>query len=102
MSALCEFVEMLNCEGTSDLINRLQFFQKRLKYGLPTKTATALYELGFSDRVIAQELSVSLKLTIDKKNRGIGEQLKQNPNAAKEIIKKYPVYFQKHMETLLQ
>lgn len=34
VSALCEFVEILDREGTGDPINRLQLFQKRLKYGL--------------------------------------------------------------------
>ena len=67
MSTLCEFIEMLDREGTGDPINRLQLFQKRLKYGLPTETTIALYELGFSDCVIAQNLAVSFNLAATQK-----------------------------------
>ena len=63
IGALCEFVETLDQDGTEDLVNRLQLFQKRLKYGLPTETTIALYELGFSDRVITQDLAMSLSLS---------------------------------------
>ncbi len=62
VGAVTEFIETLDQDGTGDLINRLQLFQKRLKYGLPTETTIALYELGFSDRVIAQYIALSLNL----------------------------------------
>jgi len=41
-------------DATSDMLRNLQ---KRLKYGLPSSLPVMLYELGFSDRVIAIELS---------------------------------------------
>ena len=100
VSALCEFVEALDREGTSDLINRLQLFQKRLKYGLPTKTTIALYELGFSDRIISQDLAVSLNLSATEKNELV-KALKQDRNAAISVMKKYPGYFQERMNELL-
>lgn len=62
VGAVSEFIETIAQDGTGDLINRLQLFQKRLKYGLPTETTIALYELGLSDRVIAQDLAASLNL----------------------------------------
>lgn len=67
VGAVCEFIEPLDQDGTGNLINRLQIFQKRIKYGLPTETTIALYELGFSDRVIAQDLAVSLNLAATQK-----------------------------------
>lgn len=39
------------------LLEDLQVLQKRLKYGLATRAAVALYELGFADRAIAGELA---------------------------------------------
>jgi hypothetical protein len=57
ISALSEFIELDEQEETAELFDRLQLFQKKFKYGLPTNTAIILYEIGFSDRVIAQELA---------------------------------------------
>lgn len=101
VSALCEFVEMLDREGTSDPINRLQLFQKRLKYGLPTQTTIALYELGFSDRVIAQDLAASLNLAAIQK-KDLVKALKRDRDGAKAAMEKYPSYFQERMNELLQ
>lgn len=101
VSALCEFVEMLDREGTGDPINRLQLFQKRLKYGLPTETTIALYELGFSDRVIAQDLAASLKLAATQK-KDLVKALKRDRDGARAVMEKYPTYFQERMNELLQ
>lgn len=101
VSALCEFVEMLDRKGTGDSINRLQIFQKRLKYGLPTETTIALYELGFSDRVIAQDLAASLNLAATQK-KDLVEALKKERDGAKAVMEKYPFYFQERMNELLQ
>ncbi|TKB26482.1 DEAD/DEAH box helicase [Desulfopila sp. IMCC35006] len=101
VSALCEFVEMLDREGTGDPINRLQLFQKRLKYGLPTETTIALYELGFSDRVISQDLAASLNLAATQK-KDLGKALKQDRDGANTVMEKYPSYFQERMNELLQ
>lgn len=54
VGALCEFVGASDQKEAEELISKLQLFQKRLKYGLPTETAISLYELGFSDRVVSQ------------------------------------------------
>jgi len=101
VSALCEFVEMLDREGTGDLIARLQLFQKRLKYGLPTESTIAVYELGFSDRVISQDLAASMSLTAVQK-RELLKVLKQNGATAKAVMEKYPSYFQERLNGLLQ
>ena len=101
VGAVCEFFETLDQDGTGELINRLQLFQKRLKYGLPTETAIALYELGFSDRVISQDLAASLNLAATQK-KDLVKALKQDRGGAKAVMKKYPRYFQKLMNELLQ
>ncbi|MHB8708123.1 MAG: helicase-related protein, partial [Desulfuromonadales bacterium] len=101
IGALCEFVETLDQEGTGDLITRLQLFQKRLKYGLPTEATIALYELGFSDRVISQDLATTLKLSATQK-KDVITALKQNRDAAIAVIEKYPTYFQQRCNELLR
>jgi len=100
IGALCEFIETLDQDGTGDLINRLQLFQKRLKYGLPTETTIALHELGFSDRVISQELAISLNLSGAQK-KDLVKALKKDRDAAIAVIEKYPTYFQERMNELL-
>lgn len=94
---MCEFVETLDQDGTGELIRRLQFFQKRLKYGLPTETTIALYELAFSDRVIAQNLAVSLNLVATQK-KDLVKALKQDRDGAKSVMEKHPSYFQERLK----
>ncbi len=101
VGAVCEFIETLDQDGTGDLINRLQLFQKRLKYGLPTETTIALYELGFSDRVIAQDLAASLNLAATQK-KDLVKELKKDRDGARTVMEKYPSYFQERMNELLQ
>ncbi|END9509889.1 DEAD/DEAH box helicase [Escherichia coli] len=101
VGAISEFIGNLNKDGTRDLLNRLQLFQKRLKYGLPTHTAISLYELGFSDRVIAQDLATSLKLAATQKKYLVKE-LKNNRGNAMKVIEKYPMYFQEKMSELIE
>lgn len=101
VGAVCEFIETLDQDGTGDLINRLQLFQKRLKYGLPTETTIALYELGFSDRVIAQDLAASLNLAATQK-KDLVKALKKDRDGARAVMEKYPSYFQERMNELLE
>lgn len=100
VGAVCEFIETLNQNGSGDLINLLQLFQKRLKYGLPTATSIALYELGFADRVIAQELERKLGLT-SRQRYDLIDELKSKAAQANQLILTYPSYFQSQMMELL-
>jgi POLQ-like helicase len=101
VGAVCEFIEAFDQDGSRDLINRMQLFQKRLKYGLPTETTIALYELGFSDRVIAQDLAASLKLEATQK-KDLLKALKNDQWEATGVMEKYPAYFQDRLNKLLQ
>lgn len=100
VGALCKFVETLDQDDTGDQIDRLQLFQKRLKYGLPTETTIALYELGFSDRVISQDLAATLNLAATQK-KNLVKALKNNRDGAKAVMNKYPKYFQERMNEIL-
>lgn len=100
VNALCKFLETLNREGTGDPISRLQIFQKRLKYGLPNETTVILYEIGFSDRVIAQDLAASLNLIATKKKE-LMKALRKNRNQGIKVIDKYPSYFRDRMNQIL-
>ncbi|TPT12584.1 DEAD/DEAH box helicase [Acinetobacter baumannii] len=78
-------------------------FQKLIKYGLPDSDCTLVYELGFSDRVIAQEV-VNL-VRNDDLNFPVEFVFKQNAfKTYKKIFKRYfqdyPAYFQNVINTL--
>lgn len=90
IGALCEFVELVEQEETSELISRLQLFQKQLKYGLPNDTAIILYELGFSDRVIAQELSA---LWDNQRRIKVKRFLRSKNSEIISLLNNYPHYY---------
>lgn len=100
VGAVCEFIKNLDRDDTRYPIKRLELFQKQLKYGLPTETTIAIYELGFSDRVIAQDIATSLKLVATRK-KDIVRALREDRKGAKTVVEKYPSYFQKRMNELL-
>lgn len=101
MGALCELIETLDQEGTAGLINRLQLLQKRIKYGLPTEATIALYELGFPDRAISQDLAESMNLSVTQK-KDIVNLLRQDRDRASAVMEKYPHFYQERMSKLLQ
>ena len=68
---------------------------------IPTETTIAIYELGFSDRVIAQDLAASLNLTATQK-KDLVKALKKDRDGARAVMEKYPNYFQERMNELLQ
>jgi len=93
VSALIEFTDLLFQDGKEELIRRLNCFQKRLKYGLPTESSIVLYELGFSDRVIAQDIQSSLNVHLTNRGKMI-RAIKNNKDLLDEIMDKYPSYYQ--------
>ncbi len=102
IGALYEFIEtILDQDVAAHLLNYLRIFQKRLRYGLPTETTIALYELGLSDRVISRDLASSLSLSATKK-KDLVTALKQERERAVVVMEKYPTYFRKRMDQLLQ
>ncbi len=101
IGSLCEFVQILDCRATQVLSRYLQRLQKRLKYGVPSKTAIDLYEIGMSDRVVCQDIARSLNLSATNKASLVAE-LRQARTGVNEVITKYPAYFQQRMADILQ
>ena len=100
VGAVCEFLETYTQNTTKDSLNRLKLFQKQLKYGLPNATTIVLYELGFSDRVIVQDLVESLNLKVTQKT-DLEILLKRDQDRAFAVMDKYPSYFQNRMREFL-
>ena len=83
----------LSAIDNSDIVvNSLQEFQKRLKYGLPSQIAVVLYELGFADRVVAIELS-SIFQEVESNKDIVLQALKARREEVFIVLDKYPAYF---------
>ena len=101
IGALCEILEMRWEEDTIELRDHLRLFQKRLKYGLPSKTAVTLYEFCFPDRVICQDLVETLALNAPHKY-ALRAYLSENRDKVGEVLKEYPAYFSNRLKELLR
>ncbi|MDB4304190.1 hypothetical protein N9934_05320, partial [Desulfosarcina sp.] len=84
----------------SELVDRLFMLQKLIKYGLPTITDIIIYEIGFSDRVIAQMINRTLKTTSQIKNK-ILSSIRKSHKKLKKDLSVYPSYYNKVLENIL-
>lgn len=100
IGAITEIIELLRPEDSGGLVVKLLELQKRMKYGLSTPMSIALYELGFSDRVVSMDLASILKNTsVDR--RSIVRFIKRNEQKVRELLEKYPSYFIERLNDLL-
>lgn len=73
-------------------LSKMQLFQKQIKYGLPTKESIFVYELGFCDRIIAQELAPFAQGTSTKQAAKVA--LIAHETEILSILNLYPTYFE--------
>jgi POLQ-like helicase len=99
LNAIYEFV-VDDIDKNQKLVLLLQKLQRRLKYGLPDETSTIIYELGFSDRVIAQDIKQTLNIFGNDKLEIIYN-IKIKSNSAMALISKFPAYYRMKMNNLL-
>lgn len=76
---------------TIDLDSLLLLFQKQIKYGLPNITSIHLYEMGFCDRFLSQEIASFCNNEKDKLL--IEQQLCVHETEISNLLKIYPSYF---------
>ena len=57
------FGHLIDLTDNEDEMEKLQFIQKRVKYGLPDKKSIDLYESGLADRFICQKVIDDVFLT---------------------------------------
>ncbi len=90
--------DFLLLEIKEDIDDKFLLFQKRIKYGLPSASSIHIYELGFYDRSLSQELS-KLISNIDDIDLIKMELLQQEENVIR-ILERYPTYFWNVFERL--
>lgn len=80
-------------EEKNRLVDLMNLLQKRFKYGLPTQSTIAFYEVGFAERVVAQavDTAIGIQATSTITARTL---LKQSTAEVGPVIEKFPAYFQ--------
>jgi hypothetical protein len=77
----------------------LEFFQKQIKYGLPTIESILVYELGFCDRVIAQDIASIIQSAKDKGSAK--QKILENEEKIALLLDKYPSYYSTVMNRII-
>ena len=81
-----------------EIVEKLQKLSQKLKYGLPEQTDIFVYELGFNDRFLAQEIRKIIgKYT--KKNE-VKKAIKRNYARVNTLLNDYPSVFYSRLNNL--
>lgn len=100
INAITEIVNLVDDQDYTSTINLLTLFQKQLKYGLPTIESILIYERGFCDRVIAQEIAKIIPSTDDKDLMKMN--ILERKDEILEILKQYPSYYEIVLERIVE
>lgn len=103
IGAIIELLQSIDYDSDiTNIIENLKFIQKRFKYGISSKLEIILYELGFNDRTIVQELSVYLNNIPERhiKKHIIKKYLHDNREVLRPIFMTFPSYFAQKMENI--
>jgi POLQ-like helicase len=92
VAAVGEFLkDLVSGDGSTHL--KLNEFQKCLKYGLPDILAISVYESGFADRCIAQELTAALRHA-GYEGTHVSLALAGYRDVFTAVLTRYPSYFE--------
>ncbi|ADG66902.1 DEAD/DEAH box helicase domain protein [Planctopirus limnophila DSM 3776] len=97
VGAVAEVLTIQESTAT-DTIELLRQLQKELKYGLPSSLSITIYELGFADRVLAQELAASLIGASERKK--VKRRLLNKKETARSVLQAFPSYFTSVLDSL--
>ncbi|RZK17528.1 MAG: hypothetical protein EOO43_13415 [Flavobacterium sp.] len=99
VAAVVEVLKIHSDDIEDDFFKLMDLLQKQLKYGLPNALTISLYEIGFSDRVIAIELANAFPLFPVYKPELIRE-IKRNREQVGKILDRFPSYFTSVLNSL--
>ena len=105
INSICEILkasdisDKTNVEDSqSNTIEKLEKLSQRLKYGLPEQTDILVYELGFNDRYLAQEISKIIGPHFKKKDAK--KTIKQNYREIEILLNNYPSVFLNRLSSI--
>jgi hypothetical protein len=94
-STIADLAEPLDDE----LAGEIAVVSKRLKYGLPDRSAITFYEIGFADRIVAMRLAGLFPLVVDRL-MAIAT-LRAHADGARELLSTFPSFFQTVLDELV-
>ncbi len=100
IAAIWETIALQEDPANSAFLDELALLQKQLKYGLSTATAVSCYELGFSDRIIAQELNEIISDN-ELNKQSLKRQIRKKLVLVQNKIAAYPKYYSTVLEQLI-
>lgn len=98
IAAVGEFVANLPT-ADGECRDRLNAFQKCLTYGLPDALSISIYEVGFADRCIAQELAAALRAA-GYEGTHVASALANHRDVFVAVLPLYPSYFEAVLDGL--
>ncbi len=90
-----------NSINVDDEKGKFDNVQKRIKYGLNSDVAVILFEIGFSDRVIASDLAKFLDVEDKPYKYTVIKSLKEKKEQMMVVIDQYPSYYNQVFQEVL-
>ncbi len=91
VNAIAEIVDAV-APSSDGIKGKLNLLSQKMRYGLPNKKDILVYEIGFSDRVVAQGIAEVL-FVLNPNKTNIKSAIKDNKVILTEILSEYPSYF---------
>ena len=95
-------VELIGQDDLAGVISVLDRLHRSLKYGLPTSSSIAMYELGMSDRVVAQKLVETIGLEPEVGHRDARGAIRREGQSVMTWVEAYPAYYRDRVESILE
>lgn len=92
LGAIIEIAAWVIPEEHDTLVAELQVLQKRLKYGLPSTSAIMFHEIGFADRIVANDLAAAIGVRLASK-KDTRKAIRGQRQVISKVLGKYPAYF---------
>lgn len=98
INTICEIISLKESEESTEAVETLKQIMQCLKYGLSDRTAIFIYELGFNDRYLAQEIAKMIGTSSKKSDAR--EMIKKQKNKIKVLLNEYPSVYIDRIENL--
>lgn len=101
LTTIQAIIEVLNTKDCGENIQEeLNEIIQRIRYGVPNKAITYIYELGFADRIISQKLFEVISGFDCSNKKQVKNVLKKNKEKLKNILDGYPSYYMNRLERI--
>lgn len=88
------FVEVATPVALRDLVaDHFDLLQKRLKYGLPSQDSISYFELGFAERVVAQDVASAIWMEVAKSRADARRFVREYSDEVGQVVDRFPSYF---------